>query len=118
MQPRRPLQRKIRERILEPPRVAHLRQKLEHARLHALRLRKIHVIALLHRAHRAFARILIREAAQHVVEKPLAHGAVGDAHLLDRQHLKYFGEDRGAAGKYCTAILGNGLQPVLPSSRV
>jgi hypothetical protein len=97
MQARGPLQRKIRQRILEPPRMAHLREELKRGRLHALRLRKIHVIALLHRVHRALARILIREAAEHVVEQPLAHGALGDAHLLDSQYLKDFGENRRAA---------------------
>ena len=109
MQPRGPLQRKIRERILEPPRLAHLRQKLEHGRLHALGLREVDVIALLHRAHGALARIFIREPSEHVVEQPFAHRAFGDAHLSDPQHLKDFRENRGAAGKNRAPILGDCL---------
>src|SRR6185312_16589417 len=66
VKPRGPLQYQVRQRILELPRLASLREELEHTRLDALGLREVDVIALLHAAHAALTRVLVGEAAHHV----------------------------------------------------
>ena len=107
VQSRSPFQRHVRRRIpLELPGIPGLLQEIERRRLHSLGLREVDVIALLHAAHGAIARVLIRVAADHVIEQPLAHGAVGDPHLLEIQSREDLREDGEAAGKDRPAILG------------
>ena len=55
-------------------------RKPQRLSLDAFGLREIDVVALLHAAHGAFARIFIGVAAQHVVQQALAHRAVRHAH--------------------------------------
>jgi hypothetical protein len=68
------------------------------------------VVALLHGAHGALARILVRVASDHVVEQALAHGALRPAHLLDAKLRKDLGQDRHAAGKHGTPVIGDAFQ--------
>ncbi len=67
--------------------------------LDALGLREIDVVALLHAAHGALARVLVRVAAQQVVEQAFAHGAIGHLHALDAELLEHLGEDGHTAGE-------------------
>ena len=79
VQPRRPAQRHLRERILEPPALLDLLQQRDRGGFDSIGLLVIDVIALLHRAHAAHPRIFIREAPDQVVEQALAHRAIGGA---------------------------------------
>ena len=110
VQPCGPLQREVRERFLELPGLARLFQKVACARLDALGLLGVHVVALLHGAHGALARILALVAAEHVVEQALAHRPVGDLHLLHVEDAEDFREDGKSAREHRAAILGDGLE--------
>ena len=68
------------------------------------------MVALLHGAHRAVARILVPKTAEHVVQEALAHRAVRDAHFLHPQHAEHFRKDRESPGEYRPAILGDGFE--------
>ena len=68
------------------------------------------MVALLHAAHGALARILIGVAAQEVVEQAFAHRAIRHAHGLDAELLEHLGEDRDAAGERQLAIVGDRIQ--------
>ena len=68
------------------------------------------MIALLHAAHRAFARIFIGVSAQQVEEQALAHRAIRHAHGLDAELLEHFSEDRHAAGERQLALIGDRIQ--------
>ena len=68
------------------------------------------MVALLHRAHGAVARILVRVAAHHVVQQALAHRAFGPAHLLDLQLREDLGEDGHATGEHRAPVLGDAFQ--------
>ena len=65
------------------------------------------MVALLHASHRARAGILVREAADHVVEQSLAQRAVRDAHLLDLERFEQLGENRQAARKHRGSLRGH-----------
>jgi hypothetical protein len=60
-------------------------------------LLEVDVIAALHRAYRALARILVLQAAQHVVEQPFAQRAGADLQTLDFQRAQDLGENRHTA---------------------
>ena len=110
MQPRGPFQRQVRERLLQLPGLARLLEEVAYRRLDPFRLCHIDVVALLHGAHRALARILAAEATEHVVQQPLAHGSFGDLHLLDLELREHFREDRQTPGEHRAAILGDRLE--------
>jgi hypothetical protein len=56
------------------------------------------VIAHLHRAHAAHARVLVGESAHEVVQQALAHRALGHPHPIDAEALDDLPEDREPAG--------------------
>ena len=114
VQPRGPFEAQIGQRIGELPGVAGRVQELQRGGLHALGLRDVDVVAALHGAHRAFAGILIGESPDHVVEQPLAHGAIGDAQLRDLQHAQDLHQDRKPAGEHRAAVLGEAGELQLP----
>ena len=68
------------ERVLESPFGLDLLEQRDGGRFDAVGLQRVDVVALLHRAHAAHARVLVGEAAHHVVQQALAHRALGDAH--------------------------------------
>ena len=80
VQPRGPRQHQLRERLVQLPLAGRLPQEIQRRRFDALGLRRVDVIALLHRAHAALARVFVGEAADQVVQQTLAHRAVRDAH--------------------------------------
>src|SRR5579883_510869 len=109
VQSRRPFQHQVGGRIpLQPPGIAGLLEEIQGRRLHPLGLREVDVIALLHAAHGAVARVLVRITAHHVVEQSLAHGPIGDPHLLEAEPREDLRQDGDAAGKDRPAILGQG----------
>ena len=75
-----------------------------------LRLLDIDVVALLHRADRALARILVMQSTQHVVQQALAQGAAANLDLLDPQRAHDFREYRDAPRKHGPTILAEPRQ--------
>ena len=100
------LDRRIRER----PGFFHLRQEIDRGGFDALRLDEIDVVALLHAADRALARIFIGVPAQEVVEQTFAHRAIGHAHGFDAELLEHFGQDRHAPGERKLAIFRDRIE--------
>src|SRR6185437_3936670 len=68
---------------------------------------EVDVIASLHRPDGALARVLIREATEHIVQEALAHRAIGDAHFLHTEHGENFRENRDSAGEDRATVFGN-----------
>ena len=64
----------------------------------------VDVIALLHGAHAAHARIFIGESAHEVVEQSLAHRALGDAYAIDAEVLDDLQQDRQTGRKHRRAL--------------
>ena len=62
------------------------------------------MVALLHGAHAAHARILVREAPHQVVQQALAHGAFRLANPVDAEVLDDFQENRQPGGKHRGAL--------------
>ena len=104
VQPRGPAQHRFGERILEPPFRLHLLQQMHGGGFDAVGLQRIDVIALLHGAHAAHARILVGEAAHEVVQQSLAHRAFRDADAVDAEVLDDFQEDRETRRKHRRAL--------------
>ena len=113
VQARRPFQRQIRQGIAESPGLTRLLEKLQNCRFDTLGLREVDVVALLHAAHSALASVFVREAAEHVVQQSLAHGALGDAHVVERKHVEDLGQDRGASGEYRPTVFRDRVQAQL-----
>src|SRR5437764_8370193 len=115
VQSRGPLERQVRQRLIESPRLARLLEEVAHGRFDALGLLEVDVIALLHRAYRELARIFALVAAEHVVQQAFAHRAFGDPHVLDVEHAEHFGENRESPGNTGrrSSVIGSSL-----SSRV
>src|ERR1700753_4115911 len=62
------------------------------------------MVALLHRAHAAYARILIGEAAHEVVQETLAHRALRDPDAIHAEVLDDLQQNRESGGKYRRAL--------------
>ena len=70
----------------------------------AIGLLRIDVVALLHGAHAAHARVLVGEAAHEVVQQSLAHGAFGHPDPVDAEVLDDLQQDREPRGKHRRAL--------------
>ena len=79
-------------------------EQRDRGRLDAVGLQRVDVIALLHGAHAAHARILVGEAAHQIVEQSLAHRALGHAHAIDAEVLDHFQQDRETRRKHRRAL--------------
>ena len=92
------------KRVLQAPLGLDLLEQRDGGRLDAVRLHRVDVIAPLHGAHAAHARILVGEAAHEVVEQSLAHRAFGDAYAIDAEVLDDLQQDRETGRKHRRAL--------------
>jgi len=99
MQSSRPTQRRLGERILETPIGFHLFEQATTVASDAISLLRIDVVALLHGPDAAHPRILVGEAAHHVVQQALAHGPLGDTECGRSPVLDDLQQDGETAGK-------------------
>ena len=97
VQARGPAQELFDRRIRQRPGLLHLRQEIDRRGFDTFCLDEIDVVALLHAAHRALARIFVGVPAQQVVEQAFAHRAIRHAHGFDAELLEHLGQDRHAA---------------------
>ena len=80
----------------------YVKDALMHEVGHALGLRHVDVEALLQRAHRGIAHVVMVEAAKQVVEHAEAQRPVGVGHVLEIEFL----EDRGLTRRRADAAAG------------
>ena len=106
VQLRGPAQHRFREGIVQRPFGLGLAQEVQCRRLHSRGLRQIDVIAPLHGAHAAHARILVGEAPDQVIKQAFAQRPFGGLHRLDVEHGENLRQDRHAARKHRQALLG------------
>ena len=100
VQPRRPAQYRLGQRVFQAPFGLDLFQEPVRRWTRRDRPELIDVVALFHGAHAAHARILVREAAHQVVEQSLPHGAFGHANPVDAEVFDHLHHDRQAGRKY------------------
>ena len=89
----RPAQHRLGQGLDERPVLAHLPQERESGLLHAVGLRHVDVEAGFHGPHATHARILVGQAAEQVVEQPLAQRPVRDSQGFDAEHVEDLNED-------------------------
>ena len=104
VQTRRPAQHRLRQRIFQSPLGFNLFEQGDRGHLDAFCLGDVDVIAFLHGAHAAHARILVGEPPHEIVEQSFAHRALGYANPIDAEVLDHFQEDREARGKHRRAL--------------
>ena len=104
VQPRGPSQHGFGQRVLQTPLGLDLLEQGHRRRFDAAGLNFIDVVAFLHGAHAAHARIFIGESSHQVVQQPFAHGTLGLADPVDAEVFDDFEENRHAGWKHRGAL--------------
>jgi hypothetical protein len=95
---------RFRQRILEAPFGLDLLEQRTAVASTRSACSAVDVVALLHGAHAAHARILVGEAPHEVVQQSLAHRAFGHAHPVDAEVLDDFQQDGQTRRKHRRAL--------------
>ena len=104
VQPRGPHEQRPQAPIGQLPAASDLLEQRRGRRFDARRLLQVDVVPPLHRSNRALARVLVVQAAEHVVQQTLAERAAADVERLDLQSAHDLRQNRDATREHGHAL--------------